>query len=72
MDRPYDEMPVSALNRFNYGTPITRVSSAPLNRELKGDQDKLPVQPQEAIKNDPPTKRLSYCGGVSKPYGKKK
>jgi hypothetical protein len=46
-------------------------NAEPLKRKLEGDQDTLPQHLQDAIKNAP-TKRLKYCGGTSKPYGKKK
>ena len=46
-------------------------NAEPLKRKLEGDQDTLPQHLQDAIENAP-TKRLKYCGGTSKPYGKKK
>lgn len=58
-----------------YATPTKRYAqpdnAGPLKRELKGNQDELPQHLQDAIENAP-TKRLKYCGGTSKPYGKKK
>lgn len=44
----------------------------PLKRALKGDQDKLPQEIQDAIKAAPPLKRMKYCGGKSKPFKRKK
>lgn len=74
-DRSAQSMPVSALNRMNYAPPTTKryndaatTGAAPLNRALTGDQENLPENIKEAIKNAP-TKR--FCGGTSKPYSKK-
>ena len=76
MDRPANELAVTQLNRFNYAQPATsrynnaaQDGASPINRTLQGDQNQFPLQSQKAI-IDAPLKR-KFCGGTSKPYGKK-
>ena len=79
-DRSNNMMPTQApFMRYVSSAPIRRnyqppVNAAPLKRELIGDQDKLPMHLQEAIKNSdsPANRKNKFCGGMSKPYSRKK
>lgn len=65
-DRPADSIPISRLNRFNYGAPTIRreapaqfktaIKEAAKDPENKGAQTLAPT--------------LRFCGGMSKPYKK--
>jgi hypothetical protein len=66
-DRPADDMPISRLNRFNYGSPTPRkkapenfkaaIKEAAEDPENKGAQTLAPT--------------LRFCGGMSKAYKRK-
>ena len=73
-DRDPNIMPTqSPFMKYVSSSPVRKSYAAPLNRELKGNQDKLPQHLQEAIKDAPPfNRKMKYCGGTSKPYGRKK
>lgn len=66
-DRPADSMPVSGLNRFNYGFP--RIGNkAPEN--FKAAIKKAAEDPEnKGAQALAPT--LRFCGGMSKPYKRK-
>jgi len=81
MDRSANELPVSALHRYNYAQPATRryndaakKGAAPTKKleDLSGDGEvtKKDLLIKKGI-IDAPLKR-KFCGGTSKPYGKKK
>jgi len=75
-DRPADEIPISRLNRFNYGAPTPR-KKAPENfkaglEKAINDPSKSPKQ-KEAAENllDGLPRLNKFCGGMSKPYKRK-
>ena len=76
IDRRDDEMPTQSM-AMRYQSPYPRKSAyakpdnfkpSALNRELMGNQDKLPEHLKEKIKAAAPLNR--FCGGMSKPYKK--
>lgn len=73
-DRSNDMMPTqSPFMRYVSPYPTKTSLNAPLNRELTPKQKTLPENLQEAIKKAPPFNRKNkFCGGMSKPYSKKK
>lgn len=73
-DRPDDSLAVSRM--FNSATPVKRYSPI---AKLSPKQETLPENLQKAILKkqgeDPDTalpRKNKFCGGASKPYGKKK
>ena len=75
-DRSADEMPISRLNRFNYGSPTPR-KKAPENfkaglKKAINDPSKSPKQKEAAENLLGGLPRLNkFCGGMSKPYKRK-
>jgi len=73
-DRDPNIMPTqSPFMKYVSSSPIRKSYAAPLNRDLTEKQKTLPENLQKAIEKAPPLNRkMKYCGGTSKPYGKKK
>lgn len=77
LDRSPEEMPSQSV-LMRYQSPYPRKTShakpdnfkpnTPMERELVGNQDKLPAHLKEKIKSAAPLNR--FCGGKSKPYKK--
>ena len=75
-DRSADEVPISRLNRFNYGAPIPR-KKAPEN--FKAGLEKAINDPSKSSKQKKAAENLlgglprlnKFCGGMSEPYKRK-
>jgi len=80
MDRSANELPVTALHRFNYAQPATKryndaaQSGAAPTKKLKDLSGDGKVTQKDVLIGrgviDSPTKRLKFCGGSSKSYKK--
>jgi hypothetical protein len=69
-DRSDDMVPLTRM--YNSATPVKKYSPIMKLKEVPADNKGLAKLPEEVRNNMGFQRKNKFCGGMSKPYGKKK